>query len=106
MLRKFVCTMVTFACCTVFLMAADFTGKVKEIKKGAQKGDPATLVVTVGDKDQEIVLGKGYKLLDASGAELTKKDKGAAMKTLVGKEVVVKTEKKDDKESALEVKIK
>jgi hypothetical protein len=106
MFRKLVCTVVAFAFFTMCLVAADFTGKVKTYKKGENKGDPACLTVTGKDKDQDVFLGKGYKLFDSAGAEIKGKERGKALKDLVGKEVTVKTEKKDDKEMAVEVKIK
>ncbi len=84
MFRKFACTVLTFAFCTVCLVAADYTGTVKKIEKGAEKGSPSTLVLTVKDADKEIMLAKGAKLIDASGTEVTGKDRGKAMKAPQG----------------------
>ena len=100
MLRTIVCTVLALAICTVGLIAAEIKGKVKKIEKGV-------ITVTVGDKDVDVWTSKETKWFDGDKEVTEKKDKGTGFPQGKKKrDVVITTEKKDDKEFATKIVVK
>ena len=98
MLRKIVCAVFVLFVGVGLVLAADFTGKVKEMKKATEKGQPNVLVVTGDDgKDKEFKMEKGIKYFDGD-KEVDAKDKDARKafvteKLKAGNKVKVVTDK-------------
>ncbi len=101
MLRTCICAVLALMICVVGLIGAEFKGKWKGAKGKDFKG---VYIIVVNDKDQEIIMYKETKVYDADGNEVKPKERKNVLKKDVS--VEVKTEKKDDKEVALEIKVK
>jgi Cu/Ag efflux protein CusF len=103
MLRKLLFGVFALLLCIGLIVADEAKGKFK--KQAGEKGK-RTLVVTVGDKDEEFSLAKESKVFKGSD-EVTKKEKAAALKGLKeGDEVTVIFDKDGDKKVIKELKIK
>ena len=103
MLRKMLFGLFALMLAIGILVAEEAKGKFK--KSAGEKGK-RTLVITVGDKDEEFSMSKETKVVKGSD-EVKGKDRGAALKGLKeGDEVTVNYEKDGDKKVIKELKIK
>lgn len=99
MLRKYIVGFAALLLCMGVLIADEVTGKITKITPGAKK-EPT--VIEIGDKKFEI---SGKAKVSKGGEEVKKK--GAVIKGLKeGDEVTIVFDKKDDKVTVTELKVK
>lgn len=112
MLRKFVGAAFVLLVGVGLLFGDEIKGKVKKIEKGKEKGDPTTITITDKDNKDHSLKYKGFKdaklIIGDKVVDATDKDamKGFREKFKEGAEVTIIYEKKDDKTTIKEIKVK